>query len=77
MKIQIVLSGIGGQGLISTGEIMGQAASIFEENMYATMTASYGSETRGLLPRPMSSSATSRSATPMWMCPMSFCAWRR
>ena len=47
MKIQIVLSGIGGQGLISTGEIMGQAASIFEENMYATMTASYGSETRG------------------------------
>ncbi|GKH51659.1 hypothetical protein CE91St46_27700 [Eubacteriales bacterium] len=47
MKNQIVLSGIGGQGLISTGEIMGQAASIFEENMYATMTASYGSETRG------------------------------
>ena len=40
MKNQIVLSGIGGQGLISTGEIMGQAASIFEENMYATMTAS-------------------------------------
>lgn len=47
MKIQIVLSGVGGQGLISTGEIMGQAASIFEEGLYATMTAAYGSETRG------------------------------
>lgn len=47
MKIGIVLSGIGGQGLISTGEIMGQAVSIYEEGLYATMTASYGSETRG------------------------------
>ena len=47
MKKQIVLSGVGGQGLISTGEIIGQAASIFEEGLYATMTAAYGSETRG------------------------------
>ena len=47
MKKQIVLSGVGGQGLISTGEIIGQAASIFEEDLYATMTAAYGSETRG------------------------------
>ena len=47
MKIQIVLSGVGGQGLISNGEIMGQAASIFEEGLFATMTAAYGSETRG------------------------------
>lgn len=47
MKTEIVLSGVGGQGLISTGEIMGLAASIYEENLYATLTASYGSETRG------------------------------
>ena len=47
MKTQIVLSGVGGQGLISTGEILGLAASLFEEDMYATLTASYGSETRG------------------------------
>lgn len=47
MKTEIVLSGIGGQGLISTGEIMGQAASIYEKDLYATLTASYGSETRG------------------------------
>jgi len=46
MKIQIVLSGVGGQGLISTGEIIGAAASIYE-NINATLTSSYGSETRG------------------------------
>ena len=47
MEIKIVLSGVGGQGLISTGEILGQAASIYEEGLFATLTASYGSETRG------------------------------
>lgn len=47
MKTEIVLSGVGGQGLISTGEIMGQAASLYEDGLYATLTASYGSETRG------------------------------
>ena len=47
MKIEIVLSGIGGQGLVSTGEIIGQAASIYEDGLFATMTAAYGSETRG------------------------------
>lgn len=47
MKTEIVLSGVGGQGLISTGEIMCQAAALFEEGLNATLTASYGSETRG------------------------------
>lgn len=46
MKTQIVLSGVGGQGLISTGEIIGEAASI-HEGVYATLAAAYGSETRG------------------------------
>ncbi len=46
MKMQIVLSGVGGQGLVSTGEMIGEAASI-HENVYATLAASYGSETRG------------------------------
>ena len=46
MKTQIVLSGVGGQGLISTGEIIGEATSI-HENAYATLASSYGSETRG------------------------------
>ncbi len=46
MKSQIVLSGVGGQGLISTGEIIGEAASIYE-NLNATLTSSYGSEARG------------------------------
>ncbi len=47
MKTEIVLSGVGGQGLVSTGEILGQAASIYEHGLYATMAAAYGSETRG------------------------------
>ena len=47
MKTEIVLSGVGGQGLISTGEILGLASSLFEDGLYATLTASYGSETRG------------------------------
>lgn len=47
MKTEIVLSGVGGQGLISTGEIMCQAAALFEDGLNATLTASYGSETRG------------------------------
>jgi 2-oxoglutarate ferredoxin oxidoreductase subunit gamma len=47
MKTEIVLSGVGGQGLISTAEIIGLAASIYEDGLYASMTASYGSEARG------------------------------
>ena len=47
MKTEIVLSGVGGQGLIATGEILGLASSLFEDGLYATLTASYGSETRG------------------------------
>lgn len=47
MKIEMVLSGIGGQGLISTAEIMAKAASIYEDGLFATLTAAYGSEARG------------------------------
>ena len=47
MKTEIILSGVVGQGLISTGEIICQAAALFENNLNATLTASYGSETRG------------------------------
>lgn len=47
MQKEIVFSGIGGQGLISTAEIIAQAASIYEDGLFATLTASYGSEARG------------------------------
>ena len=47
MKKEIVLSGVGGQGVVSVGEVMGLAASLYEENLNATMSASYGSEARG------------------------------
>ena len=46
MKKEIVLSGVGGQGVVSVGEVMGLAASLYEENLNATMSASYGSEAR-------------------------------
>lgn len=44
-KHQIVFSGVGGQGLVSCGKIMGAAAIIAGKNI--TMTSSYGSEARG------------------------------
>jgi len=43
---EIILSGVGGQGLISSGEILGNAASNYE-NKFATMTTSYGVSARG------------------------------
>jgi 2-oxoglutarate ferredoxin oxidoreductase subunit gamma len=46
MKYEIVLAGVGGQGLIATGEIIGQAAAIYD-GKHATLTSSYGSESRG------------------------------
>lgn len=45
-KYQIVLSGVGGQGLISCGSIIAEAA-IVHENKFATLSSSYGVETRG------------------------------
>lgn len=45
-KYQIVLSGVGGQGLISCGGLIAEAAIVYE-NMYATLSSSYGVETRG------------------------------
>ena len=45
-KCQIILSGVGGQGLIAGGSILGEAATIFD-GKNATMVSSYGIETRG------------------------------
>lgn len=45
-KKQIILSGVGGQGLIAVGSIIAEAA-IKGCGMYAAMTSSYGVETRG------------------------------
>lgn len=43
---KIVFSGVGGQGLVLDGFLLGEAASI-HEGRHATMTKSYGSEARG------------------------------
>ena len=45
-KWEVILSGVGGQGLISCGSLMAEAAIIFEDR-YATLSSSYGVETRG------------------------------
>ncbi len=43
---EIILSGVGGQGLIVAGTILGEAATVYE-GKNATLTSSYGVETRG------------------------------
>lgn len=43
---QIIFSGVGGQGLLLSGSLLGSAAAIYEGKK-AVMTADYGSEARG------------------------------
>ena len=45
-RLEIRLSGFGGQGIIRSGEIIGKAAVLYD-NHYATFTQSYGPESRG------------------------------
>lgn len=45
-KYEIILSGIGGQGLILCGSILGEAAAVYEK-LNASLTSSYGIESRG------------------------------
>jgi 2-oxoglutarate ferredoxin oxidoreductase subunit gamma len=43
---EIIISGVGGQGNVSSGIIIGEAASCYEHK-FATMTCTYGTEARG------------------------------
>jgi 2-oxoglutarate ferredoxin oxidoreductase subunit gamma len=45
-KWEIIFSGVGGQGLLLNGELLGSAVSIIERR-HAVMTCVYGTETRG------------------------------
>ncbi|ADL12002.1 2-oxoacid:acceptor oxidoreductase family protein [Acetohalobium arabaticum] len=45
-QCEIILSGVGGQGLISSGAILGEAASVYEDK-FTTMTKTYGVSARG------------------------------
>ena len=45
-RLEVRLSGFGGQGIIRSGEIIGKAAVIYD-GRYATFTQSYGPESRG------------------------------
>jgi 2-oxoglutarate ferredoxin oxidoreductase subunit gamma len=46
LKTEVKIAGLGGQGVILAAEIIGRAACIYED-MYATMTRSFGPEARG------------------------------
>jgi len=46
-RIEVRLSGAGGQGIVLAGQILGQAASLYEKGKSATFTQSYGPEARG------------------------------
>lgn len=43
---EIMITGFGGQGIVLTGNILGKAATIYDQR-HATMTQSYGPEARG------------------------------
>jgi 2-oxoglutarate ferredoxin oxidoreductase subunit gamma len=45
-RLEIRMSGFGGQGIIRSGEIIGKAAVLYDSR-YATFTQSYGPESRG------------------------------
>lgn len=45
-KCEIIFSGVGGQGLLIDGNVLGEAASIVDKKQ-AVMTCAYGDETRG------------------------------
>lgn len=45
-RIEILLSGFGGQGIILAGYILGKAAALYDHK-HATMTQNYGPESRG------------------------------
>lgn len=45
-RLEIKLAGFGGQGIILAGQIIGQAAVLFDQKN-AVLTQSYGPESRG------------------------------
>lgn len=45
-QIEVILSGVGGQGLILSGTLLGEAAVLYDGKQ-ATLTSEYGVETRG------------------------------
>ncbi len=45
-QFEIIISGVGGQGNVSSGVILGEAVSSYD-NKFAVMTCTYGTEARG------------------------------
>ena len=44
-RVEIILSGVGGQGLVTMGSLLGEAA--LREGLQATLSSTYGTEARG------------------------------
>ncbi|WP_332636369.1 hypothetical protein [Acetomicrobium sp.] len=63
MKYEIIFSGIGGQGVILAGSLLGEAA--VSCGLRAAQTQAYGVSARGVLPRQMLSFPMMKSCIPM------------
>ena len=71
-RTEIRVGGLGGQGVILCGHIIGKAASIYD-NKYATLIQAFGPEARGsALQRAGHRGRRGRSATPTSSTPTSW-----
>ena len=48
-RIELILGGVGGQGILTIGTILGEAA--LQEGLFACLSSSYGTEARGTFTR--------------------------
>lgn len=69
-RYEIRLSGLGGQGILTMGKLLGQGLALYH-GYHVTQTQSYGPEARAGPAAPTSWSAPTPSATPRpntWTC---------
>jgi 2-oxoglutarate ferredoxin oxidoreductase subunit gamma len=74
-RIEILVSGYGGQGVVRIGQILGQAA--VHQGLYATMLISHGTETRGGYVRSQVVISDDFIDSPVVESPNYFCAFSR
>jgi 2-oxoglutarate ferredoxin oxidoreductase subunit gamma len=72
-RVEILVSGYGGQGVVRIGQILGQAA--VHQGLYATMLISHGTETRGGYVRSQVVISDSFIDSPVVESPNYFCAF--
>jgi 2-oxoglutarate ferredoxin oxidoreductase subunit gamma len=72
-RIEILISGYGGQGVVRIGQVLGQAA--VQQGLYTTMLISHGTETRGGYVRSQVVISDGFIASPVVERPDYFCAF--